>query len=65
MNWSLLHLKSWLELSRVKLFENDRKGKKNYFELAGGSSYPGFALPRVKLQLMYEGNRGEIYFGLC
>ena len=38
------------ELSRVKLYRNELKGNKNYFELAGGSSYRGFELPRVKLQ---------------
>ena len=38
-----------VELSRVKLYRNDLKGKKNYFELAGGSSYRGYGLPRVKL----------------
>ena len=27
----------------------DPKGKKNFFELAGGSSYRGFELLRVKL----------------
>ena len=42
---------------------NDLKGNKNYFELAGGSSYRGFELPRVKLHLMYDGNPGEIDFG--
>ena len=35
----------------------------NWFELAGGSSYRGFELPRVKLQLMYDGNLVEIDFG--
>ena len=30
--------------------ENDLKGNENWFELAGGSSYRGFKLPRVKLQ---------------
>ena len=30
--------------------ENDLKGNENGFELAGGSSYRGFELPRVKLQ---------------
>ena len=30
--------------------ENDLKGYENWFELAGGSSYRGFELPRVKLQ---------------
>ena len=30
--------------------ENDLKGSENWFELAGGSSYRGFELPRVKLQ---------------
>ena len=45
-------LKTWFDLSRVKLFRNDPKGIKNYFEL-----------PRVKLQYMHEGNQGEIDFG--
>ena len=31
------------------LYRNDLKGKKSYFELAGGSSYRGFELLRVKL----------------
>ena len=26
----------------VKLYRNDLRGNKNYFELAGGSSYRGF-----------------------
>ena len=30
--------------------ENDLKGNENWFELAGGSSYRGSELPRVKLQ---------------
>ena len=38
-------LKIWFELSRVKLYRNDLRGNKNYFELAGGSSYQA-----VKLQ---------------
>ena len=54
---------TWLELSREKLYRNDLKGNKNYFELAGGSSYRGFEFPRVKLRLIYEGNPGEIDFG--
>ena len=33
--------KTWFELSRVKLYRNDLSGNKNYFELAGGSSYRG------------------------
>ena len=41
---------TWFELSRVKLYRNDLKENKDYFELAGGSSYQGFELPRVKLQ---------------
>ena len=32
-------LSTWFELSRVKLYRNELKGKKNYFELAGGSTY--------------------------
>ena len=41
---------TWFELSRVKLYRNELKGNKNYFELARGSSYRGFELQRVKLQ---------------
>ena len=33
-----------------KIYRNDLRGDKNYFELAGVSSYRGFELPRVKLQ---------------
>ena len=43
-------LKTWFKLLGVKLHRNDRKGNKDYFELAGGSSYRGFKLLRVKLQ---------------
>ena len=42
--------KTWFELSRVKLYRNDLRGDKNYFELTGDSSYRGFELPRVKLK---------------
>ena len=59
-------LKTWFELSRVKLSElyrNDLRRNKN-FKLAGDLSYRGFELPRVKLQSMYDGNPGEIDFGL-
>ena len=34
-----LRLKTWFELSRVKLYRSDLRGNKNYFELAGNSSY--------------------------
>ena len=44
--------KTLFELSRVILYGNDPRGNKNYFELVGGSSYRGFELPRVKLQLV-------------
>ena len=43
-------LKTWFELLRVILYRNNLKGNKNYFELAGGSSYRGFELLRVRLQ---------------
>ena len=43
-------LKTLFELSRVKLYINDLRGNINDFELARGSSYGGFELPRVKLQ---------------
>ena len=34
-----------------KLYRNDLRGNKNYFDLAAGSSYGGFELPRVKLKV--------------
>ena len=40
-------LKTWFVLLRVELYRNDLKANKNYFELAGVSSYWGFDLPRV------------------
>ena len=42
-------LKTWFELLRVNLHRSELRGNKNYFELAGGSSYRGFELPRIKL----------------
>ena len=56
-------LENQCEFSKVKLFRNDLKGNKNYFELAGGSSYQLCELPRVKLWQMYEGNPEKIDFG--
>ena len=39
-------------------YKTELKGNKNYFEIAGGSSYRWFELPRVKLQQMKSrGNR--------
>ena len=39
-------------------YRSELKGNKNYFEIAGGSSYRWFELPRVKLQQMKSrGNR--------
>ena len=35
--------------SEGRLYKNDLRGNKNYFELVGGSSYRVFELPRVKL----------------
>ena len=35
----------------------------NMVRVSGSSSYPGFELPSVKLQWMYDGNPGEIDFG--
>ena len=37
------------ELSRVNLYRNDLKGNKNYFELAGSSSYQGFEMTKGKI----------------
>ena len=42
---------TWFELSRVKLYGNDLKCKKNYFELAGGLSYRGFKLAGGKIKV--------------
>ena len=39
--------KHGLELSQVKLYRHYLRGNKNFFELAGGSSYRGFVLLRV------------------
>ena len=41
---------TWFKLSGVKLYRNDLRGNKNYFELKGDSSYRGFELPRRKLK---------------
>ena len=38
----------WFELLRVKLYRYDLKGNINYFELAGGLSYRGFALSIIQ-----------------
>ena len=38
---SKLFFPEFFELSGVKLYRNDLRGNKNYFELAGGSSYRG------------------------
>ena len=38
------------------MYESDLKGNKNYFELAGVSSYRGFELPRINYS---KGNPGE------
>ena len=45
-----LRAQNTVRASEGKLYKNDLRGNKNYFELAGGSSYRGFELPRVKLQ---------------
>ena len=62
------NVKTWFKLSWVKSYRNCLKGNKNYFELVGGWpwSYCGFKLwlLRIKVQKMYEGNPGEIDFGL-
>ena len=38
-------------------------GNKNCFQSVEGLSYQGLALARVKFQLMYDRNTGEIDFG--
>ena len=42
------------------MYESDLKGNKNYFELAGVSSYQGFELPTVNYS---KENPGEIDSG--
>ena len=59
---SFARAQNMVELSGVKLYRNGLRRNKNYFELAGGSSYRGFELPRVKLKDMYDGNPKEIDF---
>ena len=44
-----LRAQNMVRVSEGKLYKNDLRGNKNYFESVGGSSYRGFELPRVKL----------------
>ena len=53
-------LKTWFEVSRVKLYGNDLKGNKNYFELAGREVR---VIKGKKIWHKYVGNPGEIDFG--
>ena len=46
-----------------KHIESDLEGNKNCFQSVEGLSYQGLALARVKFQLMYDRNTGEIDFG--
>ena len=56
-------LKAWFELSRANLYRDDLKENKNYFELGGASSYPGFEVrvthgkTIVNVWRKYLGNR--------
>ena len=61
LQWAL---KTWFELSRVKVYRKWPEGKRKLVRVSGSSSYRGFELPRVKLQWTYDGNPGEIDFGL-
>ena len=45
-----LRAQNMVRVIEGKIYRNDLRGDKNYFELAGVSSYRGFELPRVKLQ---------------
>ena len=53
--------KTWFELSRVEICRNDLRENKNYFELAGGSSYQGARVTEgkitIKVQRKSVGNR--------
>ena len=46
----VLRAQNMVRVIDSKLYRNDLRGNKNFFELAGGSSYRGFELTRVKLQ---------------
>ena len=45
-----LRAQNMVRVIEVKLYRNDLRGNKNYFELAGSSSYRGFELLRARLQ---------------
>ena len=49
---------------KVKLYRKLHEGKQKLVRVSGSSSYRGLELPRVKLQRTYDGNPGEIDFGL-
>ena len=50
-------LKAWFESSRINLYGSDLKGNKNYFELAGGSSYRGYNNSKYMKGNQSRGNR--------
>ena len=56
-------LKAWFDLLRVNLYRNDLRRNKNYFELAGGSSYRSVSsISRVRSLILPE-ERGKMSAG--
>ena len=55
----------WFELWRAKLYRNDLKGNKNYFELAGGSSNRGFAEGKVTVNVRRKSRGNRLWFELA
>ena len=56
---TFLRAQTRFELSKVKLYRDDLRENKNYFELAEGSSYRGFELSRVRV------TEGKITVNVC
>ena len=47
-------------MTRIELYRNDLKGDKNYYELAGGSSYLGFELLRENYSTCVKEIQGKL-----
>ena len=57
-------LKTWFEFLRIKLYRNNLKGNKNYFELAGGSSYWGQNYSKWKKEIQGKSILVQVSEGL-
>ena len=54
-----LRAQNMVRVMEGKLYRKWPEGKRKLVRVSGSSSYGGFELPRVKLQLMYDGNPGK------